>query len=108
MISRGGEIARTGGGAGMVPSDLLVTVFSFFPFFSSFIFCHLAFIVLSTKKPHVARAMERTKPIYQKQVRKESYGTVKYRLAWGFSSAGRRATLIVRKVKSCNLYERKA
>ena len=38
-------------------------------------FCNHAFIVLRYKKPHAALAMERTKPINQKQITKESHGT---------------------------------
>jgi len=45
--------------------------FSFFFFF----FCNHAFIAFRYKKPHAVLAMERTKPINQKQITKESHGT---------------------------------
>jgi len=59
--------------------------FSFFFFF----FCNHVLFVFRYKKPHAALAMEKTKPINQKQVTKESHGTnlnIHYRA--GFSSAG--------------------
>jgi len=40
-----------------------------------FFFCNHAFIVFRYKKPHAALAMERTKPINQKQITKESHST---------------------------------
>jgi len=40
--------------------------------FFSFFFCNHAFIVFRYKKPHAALAMERTEPINQKQITKES------------------------------------
>jgi len=52
----------------------------FFLFFFFFFFCNHAFIILRHKKPHTALAMERTKPINQKQITKESLGTNKYPL----------------------------
>jgi len=56
---------------------------SFFLFFF-FFFCDHAFIVFRYKKPHAALAMERTKPINQKQLTKENYGTSKYPLSRRF------------------------
>jgi len=56
MISRGVEISIAGGGGEMVPPISWLFFFSFF-------FCNHAFIVFRYKKPHVALAMERTKPI---------------------------------------------
>jgi len=53
----------------MVRAYLLVVFLSFF------FFCNHAFIVLRYKKPHAALAMERTKPINQKLLTKESHGT---------------------------------
>ena len=57
-----------------------LVVFSFFFLF----FCNHAFIVLRYKKPRAALAMERTKPINQKQLTKESHGTSKYPLLGRF------------------------
>jgi len=54
----------------------------FFLFF--FFFCNHAFIVFRYKKPHAAQSMERTKPINQKQLTKESHGTSKYPLTQRF------------------------
>ena len=71
-------------------------------FFFLFFFCNHAFIVFRYKKPHAALAMERTKPINQKQITKESYGTNKYPLSRRFLL--RRAIgLIKRKVQTNNL-----
>ena len=53
----------------------LCRFFFFFFLFFSFFFCYHAFIVSRYKKPHAALAMERTKPINQKQTTKESHGT---------------------------------
>jgi len=69
-------------------SYLLVAFSSFFLFF-----CNHAFIVFRYKKPDAALAMEKTKPINQKQITKESHGTslnIHYRA--GFSSPGPSAT----------------
>jgi len=55
---------------------------SFFSFF--FFFCNHAFILFRYKKPHAALAMERTKPINQKHITKESHGTSKYPLSGRF------------------------
>jgi len=52
---------------------LLVIFFSFF-------FCNHVFIVFRYKKPHAALAMERTKPINQKQKQKKVTAPVKYSL----------------------------
>jgi len=52
-------------------------------FFLSF-FCNHEFIVFRYKKPHAALAMERPKPINQKQLTKESHGTSKYPLSRRF------------------------
>ena len=71
MISHGVEISIAGGGGEMVRVLSLGGFFFFFFFF----FCNHAFIVFRYKKPHAALAMERTKPINQKQVTKERYGT---------------------------------
>jgi len=68
MISRSVEISITGGGGELVR---LLSLGRFFFFF----FCNHAFIVFRYKKPHAALAMERTKPINQKQITKESHGT---------------------------------
>jgi len=68
MISRGVEISIAGGVVAMV--RLLISWSFHFSFF-----CNHAFIVLRYKKPHAALAMERTKPINQKQITKESHGT---------------------------------
>jgi len=57
----------------------LLVVFFFFLFF-----CNHAFIVSTYKKPHAALAMERTKPINQKHIIKESHGTSKYPLSRRF------------------------
>ena len=67
----------------------LLVVFLFFLFF----FCNHAFIVFRYKKPHAALPMERTKPINQKQITKETHGTnlnIHYRA--GFSCAAPSAT----------------
>ena len=69
MISFGVEISIARGGEEMVRvSYSLVLLFFFF-------FCNHAFIVFRYKKPHAALAMERTKPINQKHITKESHGT---------------------------------
>jgi len=67
--------ARCGGE--MVRAYPLVTFVSFF-------FCNHVFIVFRYKKPHAALAIETTKPINQKQITKESYGTNKYPLTRRF------------------------
>ena len=72
MISRGGEISIAGGGGEMVSAPI-----SWSFFFSFFFFYNHAFIVFRYKRPHAALAMERTKPINQKQITKESHGTNK-------------------------------
>jgi len=69
MISRGVEISIAGGGGEKV-RVLSLRRFFFFSFF-----CNHAFIVFRYKKPHAALAMEKTKPINQKQITKESHGT---------------------------------
>ena len=68
MISRGVEISNAGGGGEMVRGPISWSFFFFF-------FCNHAFIVSRYKKPHAALAMERTKPINQKQITKESHST---------------------------------
>ena len=78
MISRGVEISIAGGGGEMVRVYLLV----FFLFF--FFFVIMRSLFFRYKKPHAALAMERTKPIYQKQLTKESHGTSKYPLTKRF------------------------
>jgi len=60
MISRAVEISIAGGEGEMVRAYPLVVLFFLF-----FFFCNHAFIVFRYKKPHAARAMERTKPINQ-------------------------------------------
>ena len=55
-----------------------------FGHFISFFFCYHVFIVYRYKKPHAARAMEKIKPLNQKQITKERYGTSKYPLSRGF------------------------
>jgi len=60
MISHGVEISIAGG-EGEVVCGLFLGRFFFF-------FCNYAFIVSRYKKPHAALAMERTKPINQKQL----------------------------------------
>ena len=76
MISRGVEISIAGGGEEKVRvfcgeekvrAYLLVVLFFFF-------FNH-AFIFFRYKKPHAALAIEKTKPINQKPITKESHGT---------------------------------
>jgi len=67
----------------------LLVVFLFFSFF----FCNHAFIVFRYKKPHAALAMERTKPINQKNINKrKSRHQVSIHYRAGFSSAGPTAT----------------
>jgi len=47
----------------------------FFFLFFSFFFLIMCLLFLRYKKPHAALAMEKTKPINQKQITKESHGT---------------------------------
>ena len=47
----------------------------FFLFFLFFLFVIMHSLFLRYKQPHAALAMERTKPINQKQITKESLGT---------------------------------
>jgi len=61
MNSRGVEISIAGGVVAMVRVLSLGRFFFLFSFF--FFFCNHAFIVFRYKKPHAARAIERTKPI---------------------------------------------
>jgi len=68
---------------------LVAYLFIFFFFF----FVIMRSLFLRYKKPHAALAMERTKPINQKYIRKESQGTnlnIHYRE--GFPCAGPLAT----------------
>ena len=61
-----------------VEESWFVAIFwSVLPFFFLF-FCNHAFIVFRYKRPHPALAMEKTKPINQKTITKESHGTSKY------------------------------
>jgi len=55
---------------------------SFFSFL--FFFVIMRSLFFSYKKPHAALAMERTKPINQKHITKESHGTNKYPLSRRF------------------------
>ena len=67
MISRGVEISSAGGVVAMV-RVLSLGRFSFF-------FVIMRSLFLRYTKPHAVLAMERTKPINQKQETKESHGT---------------------------------
>jgi len=85
----------------------MVRVLSLGRFVFSF-FCNHAVIVFRYKKPHAVRAMERTKPINPNKKQKKVTAPVNIHTDGGFSSAGPKATLTVRKVKSYNFYDRKA
>jgi len=63
----------------------------FFSFFFPF-FCNHGFTVFRYKKPHVALAMERTKPINQKHKQRKVTAPVGIHHCAGFSSAGPSAT----------------
>jgi len=72
MISRGVEISIAGGVVAMVLGSISWSFsFSFFFFF----FVIMRSLFLRYKKPYAALAMERTNPINQKQITKESDGT---------------------------------
>jgi len=72
-------------------------------FFLSFFFCNHAFIVFRYKKPHAALAMEKTKPIKQKQLTKESYGTSQISTIAQVSPPPGQRPNITRKVQTNNL-----
>jgi len=76
----------------------LLVVFFFF-----FFFCNHAFIVFRYKKPHAALAMERTKPINQKHITKESHGTNLISTNGQVSPPPGQRPYITRKVQTNNL-----
>ena len=57
----------------LFPSSVVAGLFFFFFFF--FFFVIMRSLFLRYKKPHAALAMEKTKPINQKQITKESHST---------------------------------
>jgi len=69
---------------------VVVSLGHFFHF--HFHFCNHAFIVFRYKKPHAALAMEKTKPINQKQKQRKVTARVNIYYRAGFSSAGPSAT----------------
>ena len=84
IISGGVEISIAGGGGEKVRVPSLGRFF--------FFFCNTVFIVFRYKKPHAALAMERTKPINQKDKQKQVTAPVNVHHRTGFSSSGPSAT----------------
>jgi len=90
MISRRVEISIAGGVVALVR---VLSLGLFFSFLFFFFFVIMRSLFLRYKKPHAALAMERTKPINQKHITKESQGTsLNIHNSKGFSSARPLAT----------------
>ena len=93
MISGGVEISIAGGGGEMVcVLSLGRFFFLFFFFFFFFFFVIMRSLFFRYKKPHVALAMERTKPVNQKHKQRKVTAPVSIHYRAGFSSAGPLAT----------------